>query len=93
MNFAASWVQFSEQVSATTSIDGDRGCESVVVDLEWLDLGRGSNKFFGKEERKKWRNEETKRFTVFSFANGCSIFLRWNESQVKWRNEEEEWVK
>ena len=23
------------------SNDGDRGCESVVVDPEWLDLGQG----------------------------------------------------
>ena len=85
MNFAASWVQFPEQVS-TTSIDNDRGCESAVVDPECLDLGRGRKvtNFF-----KKQRNEEiygqTEQDQVGMSSLCCSVAFAGETKKRKWR--------
>ena len=87
MNFAASWVQFPEQVSATsvTSVNSDRGCESIVVDPEFLDLGRGRKVTNFLKKQTVERNEETKKRRDLR-SNGtrptCSslyCFRRWNE--------------
>ena len=59
--------------SGKESNDGDRGCESVVVDPQWLDLGQGRkvtifsvrnprwNEFFGKESNEFFYLSQVKR--------------------------------